>query len=114
MITVSSGSRTPSLTWTTVTSSEVKGGRSSKPYRLRSGIADQMSLPYVFPKEVTVMRTSWLNKVLPVLALLALIGAVLLVARSDPVETIASPPHPPPVSEYRQTVAAVGLVEPSS
>jgi len=60
------------------------------------------------------MRTSWLNKVLPVLALLALIGAVLLVARSDPVETIASPPHPPPVSEYRQTVAAVGLVEPSS
>jgi HlyD family secretion protein len=52
--------------------------------------------------------------ILPVVASVALIFAVISVVRSQPRREATSPPSPPPVSSYVQTVAAVGLVETST
>ena len=52
--------------------------------------------------------------ILPVVALAALIFGIISVVRSQPRREITTPPSPPPVSSYRQTVAAVGLVETST
>jgi len=52
--------------------------------------------------------------ILPVIALAALIFGVISVVRSQPRHQATSPPSPPPVSSYAQTVAAVGLVETST
>src|SRR5215471_13759758 len=51
---------------------------------------------------------------LPVVALAALIFGIISVVRSQPKREATSPPSPPPVSSYGQTVAAVGLVETST
>jgi multidrug efflux pump subunit AcrA (membrane-fusion protein) len=54
---------------------------------------------------------------IPILALLALAAAVFAivsVARTQPRREPTQPPSPPPASEYREAVAAVGVVEPSS
>src|SRR5262249_58284165 len=52
--------------------------------------------------------------ILPVVALVALIFGIISVVRSQPRREITTPPSPPPVSSYGQTVAAVGLVETST
>jgi HlyD family secretion protein len=52
--------------------------------------------------------------ILPVIALAALIFGIISVVRSQPKRDATTPPSPPPVSSYAQTVAAVGLVETSS
>ncbi|HMF46392.1 MAG TPA: efflux RND transporter periplasmic adaptor subunit [Candidatus Udaeobacter sp.] len=52
--------------------------------------------------------------VLPIIALAALIFGVISVVRSQPRREVTTPPSPPPVSSYAQTVAAVGLVETST
>src|SRR5215469_5400311 len=52
--------------------------------------------------------------VLPIIALAALIFSVISVVRSQPRREVTTPPSPPPVSSYAQTVAAVGLVETST
>src|SRR5215467_8025320 len=52
--------------------------------------------------------------ILPVVALAALIFGIISVVRSQPRREITTPPSPPPVSSYGQTVAAVGLVETST
>jgi HlyD family secretion protein len=52
--------------------------------------------------------------ILPVVALAALIFGIISVVRSQPRREVTTPPSPPPVSSYAQTVAAVGLVETST
>jgi len=52
--------------------------------------------------------------ILPVIALAALIFGIISVVRSQTRRDTTSPPSPPPVSSYAQTVAAVGLVETST
>src|SRR5215471_19425667 len=52
--------------------------------------------------------------ILPVIALAALIFGIISVVRSQPRRQATTPPSPPPVSSYAQTVAAVGLVETST
>src|SRR5215468_5146269 len=52
--------------------------------------------------------------VLPIIALAALIFGIISVVRSQPRREATTPPSPPPVSSYGQTVAAVGLVETST
>jgi HlyD family secretion protein len=52
--------------------------------------------------------------ILPVIALAALIFGIISVVRSQPRREATTPPSPPPVSSYAQTVAAVGLVETST
>jgi multidrug efflux pump subunit AcrA (membrane-fusion protein) len=51
---------------------------------------------------------------LPALGALAAIWATYSIARTAPRREPTDPPAPPPVSEYPDTVAAVGLVEPST
>jgi HlyD family secretion protein len=50
----------------------------------------------------------------PVLAALALVFAVLSVARMTPVRASLEPPSPPPSAAFPQQIGAVGLVEASS
>ena len=52
--------------------------------------------------------------ILPVVALAALVFGIISVVRSQPRREVTTPPSPPPVSSYGQTVAAVGLVETST
>ena len=52
--------------------------------------------------------------VLPLIALFSLGWAVTSVISKLPQETVTAPPAPPPRSVYADTVAAVGLIEPSS
>jgi HlyD family secretion protein len=52
--------------------------------------------------------------VLPAMGALAAIWATYSVARTTPRRQPTDPPAPPPASEYSDTVAAVGLVEPST
>ena len=62
-------------------------------------------------------RDTWKSAkgfVLPVVALAALIFGVISIVQSQPSREVTSPPSPPPVSSYAQTVAAVGLVETST
>jgi multidrug efflux pump subunit AcrA (membrane-fusion protein) len=51
---------------------------------------------------------------LPALGVLAALWAAYSIARTTPRRQTTDPPAPPPVSEYQDTVAAVGLVEPST
>jgi RND family efflux transporter MFP subunit len=52
--------------------------------------------------------------ILPFIALVALLFGIISVVRSQPRRQTTSPPSPPPISSYAQTVAAVGLVETST
>jgi RND family efflux transporter MFP subunit len=52
--------------------------------------------------------------ILPVVAFAALVFGIISVVRSQPRREVTTPPSPPPVSSYTQTVAAVGLVETST
>jgi HlyD family secretion protein len=52
--------------------------------------------------------------ILPVIGVLAALWAAYSVARTTPRRHTTIPPAPPPVSDFRSTVAAVGLVEASS
>ncbi len=52
--------------------------------------------------------------VLPLIALFSLGWAVTSVISKLPQETVTDPPAPPPRSNYTDTVAAVGLIEPAS
>ena len=52
--------------------------------------------------------------VLPFIGLLAALWATLSVARTQPRRERTEPPAPPPVSDFPNTVAAVGLVEAST
>jgi multidrug efflux pump subunit AcrA (membrane-fusion protein) len=52
--------------------------------------------------------------VLPAIGALAAAWATWSIARTTPHRQATDPPAPPPVSEYPDAVAAVGLVEPSS
>jgi HlyD family secretion protein len=51
---------------------------------------------------------------LPIIGLVAALWAAYSVARTQPRRHSTSPPAPPPVSDFRKTVAAVGLVEANS
>ncbi|HEY3056606.1 MAG TPA: efflux RND transporter periplasmic adaptor subunit [Thermoanaerobaculia bacterium] len=51
---------------------------------------------------------------LPIVAIITAVLAAVAVARMQPRRTVAKPPAPPPSSQFRHTVAAVGLIEPSS
>jgi HlyD family secretion protein len=51
---------------------------------------------------------------LPVIGILAALWAGYSVARTRPRRHSTSPPAPPPISDFRRTVAAVGLVEANS
>jgi RND family efflux transporter MFP subunit len=65
----------------------------------------------------TIARDAWKSMkrfILPLAALAALIFGVISVVRSQPKRVATTPPSPPPVSSYAQTVAAVGLVETST
>jgi RND family efflux transporter MFP subunit len=62
-------------------------------------------------------RDTWKSAkgfILPVVALAALIFGVISIVQSQPRHEVTTPPSPPPVSPYAQTVAAVGLVETST
>jgi len=52
--------------------------------------------------------------VLPLVGLLAALGATLSIARTQPKREHTDPPAKPPVSDFSNTVAAVGLVEAST
>lgn len=52
--------------------------------------------------------------VLPLIGVLAAIGATFSIARTHPRRETTQPPAPPPASEFANTVAAVGLVEAST
>jgi HlyD family secretion protein len=52
--------------------------------------------------------------ILPIVAVLAALGAAVSIARTYPRWQTTDPPAPPPVSDYPDTVAAVGLVEAST
>ena len=52
--------------------------------------------------------------IFPLIGLLAALWAGVSVARTQPRRHRTEPPSPPPVSDYPQTVAAVGLVEAST
>jgi multidrug efflux pump subunit AcrA (membrane-fusion protein) len=52
--------------------------------------------------------------VLPVIGVLGAAWATFAIARSTPHRRSTVPPSPPPVSDYRDTVAAVGVVEAST
>jgi HlyD family secretion protein len=52
--------------------------------------------------------------VLPVIGVLAAIWATVSIARTHPRRETTQPPAPPPASDFRNTVAAVGLVEAST
>jgi multidrug efflux pump subunit AcrA (membrane-fusion protein) len=52
--------------------------------------------------------------ILPIVGILVAVGATLSVARTYPRREATNPPTQPPVSEFPDTVAAVGLVEASS
>ncbi len=58
------------------------------------------------------MKTQGL--ILPVIAAGALVYAVVSIAQSQPRRELTDPPAPPPRAAFNDTVAAVGLVEPSS
>jgi HlyD family secretion protein len=65
----------------------------------------------------TIARDTWKSIkrfILPLVALIALISGTISVVRSQPKRLSTTPPSPPPVSSYAQTVAAVGLVETST
>ena len=51
---------------------------------------------------------------LPILAIVVAIAAAVAVAAMQPRRKQTNPPAPPPASEFRHTVAAVGLIESSS
>jgi HlyD family secretion protein len=51
---------------------------------------------------------------LPVLGLLAALWAIVSVARTHPTYQATNPPSAPPVADFPETVAAVGLVEAST
>jgi multidrug efflux pump subunit AcrA (membrane-fusion protein) len=52
--------------------------------------------------------------ILPVIGLVAALWAAYAVIRTHPSRAQTNPPEPPPVSEFTDTVAAVGLVEAST
>ena len=52
--------------------------------------------------------------ILPALALVAALWAAYSVARTQPRRIPTTPPEPPPVTDFTDTVAAVGLVEAST
>jgi len=52
--------------------------------------------------------------ILPIIGLLAAVWAAYSIARTQPQRTITDPPAAPPVSEFRNTIAAVGLIESST
>ncbi len=52
--------------------------------------------------------------ILPAIALLAALWSVYSVARTRPRRQVTAPPATPPVSDFQNTVAAVGLVEAST
>ena len=52
--------------------------------------------------------------ILPVIAAGTLVYAVVSIAKSQPQRDLTAPPAPPPRTNYEHTIAAVGLVEPSS
>ena len=52
--------------------------------------------------------------ILPFIGVLAALGATFSVARTQPRRQRTEPPAPPPVSDFPNTVAAVGLVEAST
>ena len=52
--------------------------------------------------------------ILPVVAAGTLVYAVISIANTQPKRDLTDPPSPPPRATFRDTVAAVGLVEPSS
>lgn len=52
--------------------------------------------------------------VLPILAIVVAVVAAVAVAAMQPRRKTTNPPAPPPASEFRHTVAAVGLIESSS
>lgn len=58
------------------------------------------------------MKTQGL--ILPVVAAGTLVYAVISIANTQPKRDLTDPPSPPPHATFRDTVAAVGLVEPSS
>jgi multidrug efflux pump subunit AcrA (membrane-fusion protein) len=59
-------------------------------------------------------RISMKRMLLPALGVVAALWATYSIARTTPRRTATDPPAPPPVSEYADRVAAVGLVEASS
>jgi HlyD family secretion protein len=59
-------------------------------------------------------RISMKRLLLPALGVAAALWATYSIARTTPRRQATNPPAPPPVSEYRDTVAAVGLVEAST
>jgi multidrug efflux pump subunit AcrA (membrane-fusion protein) len=52
--------------------------------------------------------------ILPAIGVLATIWAAYSVVRTQPHRVSTDPPTPPPVSDFRETVAAVGLIEAST
>ncbi|PYT14310.1 MAG: secretion protein HlyD [Acidobacteria bacterium] len=52
--------------------------------------------------------------ILPLIGVLAALGAAVSIARTYPRRQSTDPPAPPPVSDFPNTVAAVGLVEAST
>jgi len=54
------------------------------------------------------------RSILPILAIVVAVIAAVAVARMQPRRVATEPPAPPPASEFRHTIAAVGLIESSS
>lgn len=54
------------------------------------------------------------QRILPVLAVVALTLGIASIARTAPRRQATQPPSPPPTSDYARSVAAVGLVETST
>ena len=52
--------------------------------------------------------------ILPFIGILAALWATFSVARTQPRRQRTEPPAPPPVSDFPNTIAAVGLVEAST